>query len=210
MKRILATLFCMSILLSLVGCGEETVTVNPETPPLTNEAETETAEEAQVSTAENGLLPYTYQVPFNEIYIDVPPYVLLEEGYSNIYWDNDVKYAAFTCLYHETAADLQDSYEQNCTEFLFNIHDDHCVNEIDKVTKEEVTVNGIDTIRLQGTANCGRETLYDAYIYGYAFIINEHPCSIIGVVKDVSQPQQEIDSVTELVDAMMATVRNEL
>lgn len=44
---------------------------------------------------------------------------------------------------------------------------------------------------------------------GMASFSKEYPCAIIGVVSDLDQPQEEIDELTAIVDAMMESVRNE-
>ena len=44
--------------------------------------------------------------------------------------------------------------------------------------------------------------------YGYTFIYGGFPCSVIGAVKDPSQPEEEKQMVKEIVDEMMQTVRD--
>lgn len=157
----------------------------------------------------NSKLVSTQKVPLQNIYVDVPNYNRIEEGYTTIYWNKGVSYVTFTCMHgDETASTIIEAHEQTLYCFLRSVNDHHFVNELGKVQEKNITVNGIDTYNYEGVISAGHNPIYDAYIYGYAFIYNGFPCSIIGVVSDESQPELEKDNIKEIVDAMMFTVRD--
>lgn len=79
-------------------------------------------------------------------------------------------------------------------------------NKIEIKTSEEVTINGFDGLKFQGTVSAGE---WDCHVYGYAFIINEIPCAVIGLVSHREQPADLIATINAEIDAMAATIRTE-
>lgn len=192
------------------GSSENNTDLN--TPINQNQAETNTnkpnANVEENNSSKNNKLTSTYKVPLQKIYIDVPNYNLIEEGYTRIFWNKGISYVTFTCLYEDTASIVSEAHTKTFQTFVQNVQDHHFVNELGKVKEKNITVNGIDTYNYEGVVSAGRNPIYNAYTYGYSFIYNGFPCAIIGVVRDEDQPQSEINNVKEIVDAMMKTVRN--
>lgn len=157
----------------------------------------------------NELLSYTYQFPRYDIFVDVPDYNDIECGYTMIYKDGESKYITFNCFVDDTASGAKEAFDVSYPKFRNNVKSWYTVNEDSALTTSSVEVNGIETYNVAGTVNCGLIDIADCYIYGYSFVFEDVPCLIIGVVSDKTQPQEEIDSLTAIVDAMMASVRNE-
>ena len=74
---------------------------------------------------------------------------------------------------------------------------------------EALEINGIPVYRFKGTVIACLFDTWEHYVYGYSFVFDNLPCAIIGIVTDYDQPQEEIDSVTEIVDEMIKTLRGE-
>ena len=211
MKKILFTIMCIA-LLSLCACGSKQKNENAsEQNEIKEESKNEQTliDEKEEKKEENTLLSGVYQVPLEEVYIDTPAFNMIESGYSTLFMVNDLKYVAFTCLYNEVGTSSEDAFQETYYKLKDNLRGYHQVNELNEVEESNVNVNGIETYCIKGTVNCGTENKYDAYIYGYSFVFGGYPCSIIGVVEDKAQAQEDIDNITEIVDAMMNSVRSE-
>lgn len=217
MKKMLAITLSLTIILSLCACGNDKPSDTNEKDNADTNIESvveeteddETEDEKEEKNEENKLLSGVYQVPLEEVYIDIPAFNMIESGYSTLFMINDLKYVAFTCLYNEVGTSGEDAFQETFNKLKDNLHGYHQVNELNEVEENNVNVNGIETYCIKGTVNCGTENKYDAYIYGYSFVFGGYPCSIIGVVEDKAQTQDDIDNITEIVDAMMKSVRSE-
>lgn len=209
MKKLILMAMCFVLVLSLCACGKtettKTEAQNNQAPP-TEGTNTDTLPEEEQQTS--SLLAGTYKVPLQEIYVDVPAFNVLEEGYSRVFWDQGIKYIAFTCMYDDTADSLEAAHSKTLEKLFLNIASHHIVNELGAVETKTVTINGIETYRFEGALNSGFNPVYDAYICGYSFIYQGYPCSIVGVLKDEAQPDAEAKLVEELVEAMMNSVRD--
>lgn len=211
-NRFIISAICVGLLLGLCACGDK----NEKNPVVAEtgeeyipQTELETEGSSSDTDSPNKILVGTYKVPLQKIYVDVPAFNLIEEGYTRIFWDSGIKYVTFTCLYEETADSVMTAHKKAIEKFMLNVADHHHVKEIGKLDDKTVTINGIETYCYEGKISCGTGNMYDAYIYGYSFVVNGFPCSVIGVVKDESQPEAEKKLVKELVDEMMKTVRYE-
>lgn len=151
----------------------------------------------------------TYKVPLKQIYVDIPNFNKIEEGYTRIYWNKGISYITFTCLYDDSANDINDAHSKLISKFLVNVMDHHHVNELGKVSKKTLVINDISTLNFEGDISAGTNPVYNAYIYGYSFVYQGYPTSIIGVVRDEAQPQSEKNNVKQIVDEMMKTVRTQ-
>ena len=171
--------------------------------------EQENTNEDADESDEASLLTGTYKVPLQEIYVDTPAFNMIESGFSRLFMVNDEKYATFTCLYEETGTNAKEAFTTTFDKLKENLFGYHQVNELNEVEESNVNVNGIETYSIKGTVNCGTENKYDAYIYGYSFVFGGYPTSIIGIVEDQAQAQEDIDEITSIVDAMMKSVRSE-
>lgn len=204
MKRILALLLAAIMLLSLAGCGADN---NEEMTADTSSDNTDGTISPDDEPAKS-LLSGTYKVPLQKIFVDTPNFNLIEEGYTRIFFDSGKKYVTFTCLYDEPCDDLSAAHDKTIEKFMNNVVDHHHVNSMGSLDDAAITINGIATYRYEGSVNAGTNPVYDAYIYGYSFVYNGFPCSIVGVVSDETQPEAEKQLVKLIVDEMMKTVRD--
>lgn len=203
-KRYLILLVVLALFLPLSGCGKKQETKKEDSTTNQDEVIEKEDKEEEIS-----ILSGTYKVPLQDIYIDTPAYGMIESGYSRLFMVNDIKYTAFTCLYNESGTDAKAAFEITFNKLKDNLHGYHQIQYLNEVEEQNITVNGIDTYRIKGTVKCGKENPYDAYIYGYSFVYQGYPCSIVGIVEDRDQLQADIDEITEVVDAMMNSVRSE-
>lgn len=212
-KRYVILLTVTALFLSLSACGkkQDTVKQDDSEKHQSEVVEKEDIEDNSSHSDEKteNILTGTYNVPLQDIYVDTPAYNMIEAGYSRLFMVNDVKYVAFTCLYKESETDAKVAFQTTFNKLKDNLHGYHQLQSLNEVEEQNVTVNDIATYKIQGTANCGKENPYNAYIYGYSFVYQGFPCSIVGVVEDREQLQSDIDEITEVVDAMMKSVRSE-
>jgi len=158
---------------------------------------------------ESKLLTGTYKVPLKQVYVDVPNYTMIEEGYTRLFWNKGISYITFTYLQPYTANSLLEAHNIVFKDFKMAVDSHHHLNEQEDLKMEEITVNSIQTLKYEGTTSSGRNPIYDSYTYGYSFIHDGYPCAIIGIVMDESQPQAEKENVKKIVDEMIKTFRTE-
>lgn len=215
-KKIFAILFMFVTVITVVSCSEKNKTgeneVNDEKISINEVVTSEKKEEQYTETSSrerSPLLPNTYKVPKQEIYVDTPSFNDIEKGYTELFKDGEKKYVAFTDLRNETVENVKEAFDRVYPKFVKNVSSWHRINGETFTSEENVEVNGIEALRVTGTVKLGVLNYYDCYLYGYGFIFEGVPCAIIGVVSDLDQPQEEIDELTAIVDAMMESVRNE-
>lgn len=207
-KTAVVLMMCLILVATLCGCGASKKASSPlATDPLGSGEDTNVITTGE-GDVDKGILTGTYKVPLNEIYVDTPNFKRLEEGYVRIFLDGGMKYVTFTCLYNNTAESLEDAHKQTIETVLIGIGDHHLITSLGDISGTTTQVNGIEAYAFEGTLIAGYSNLYDAYIYGYSFIYQGFPCSILGVVMDKSQPEEEKQLVKEIVDAMMISVRD--
>lgn len=156
-----------------------------------------------------------YKVPISntKIFVDTPNLHQINSGYVKVFLEDYVKLLSFTGINFMQLSSLQEVLNESfkCwTGNLMNylgIRDESPDNA--NLTYENITVHGIETLKFKGTVKVGFNPIYDAYIYGYAFIYDGVPCSIMGAVIDQEQPQSEKDYIEKAADAMMKSVRSE-
>lgn len=210
-KIIICTLVFIALVLSFGACaGNNEKTPNEGTGEdiSTTGTNKEPNDPTTNINSNNDILVGTYKVPLQKIFVDTPNFNLIEEGYTRIFFDSGRKYVTFTCLYDEPCDDLSAAHDKTVEIFMQNVVDHHHVNSMGSLDDATVTINGIATYRYEGNVNAGTNPVYDAYIYGYSFVYNGFPCSIVGVVSDETQPEAEKQLVKLIVDEMMKTVRN--
>ncbi len=221
-KKICFTLIIMMFIWNLCSCGKDSDKTsqemdNHETASVIEDKNK--ASETAISNAESDviqddenvdsdLLAGTYKVPLHDIYVDIPNYNLIEEGYTRLFFESGQKYVTFTCLYEEVCDNITTAHEKTIDIFMKSVYDHHFVNNVEVRNDTTVMVNNIETYQYEGIVVAGREELYDAYLYGYSFVFEGFPCSIVGVVIDREQPEEEQQLVKEIVDEMMKSVRN--
>lgn len=214
-KNIILTILILLVSI-LTACGKSQENLSAEVSSseetITLEIVDETAKETDtvsVKHKKSEFLPNTFLFPSPEIYIDVPSYNDIEKGCTQMYKDGEAKYVTFNCLFDHEAAGMGELWDTVYPKFKNNVSSWHRINTEEFTSMEEVEVNGIEAQKIIGTVEFGMKTMTDCYLYGYCFNFADVPCAIIGVVSDLSQPQEEIDELIAIVDAMMESVRTE-
>lgn len=82
---------------------------------------------------------------------------------------------------------------------------------MDVNSTEKVSMAGYDSIKFTATtANASIDDVqWDCYMYGYAFVINDLPYTVVGVVTTKEQEQSMIDEMIADVDAIAGSIRTE-
>ncbi len=206
MKRVIVFFLAVMMVLTISACGgkEASAPGTEKDAPKTTETESPKTEE------KNDLLEWTYKVPLQKIYIDVPAYQEIEEGYTELFIIHDSRYVAVTSAYDDTANSPREAHEFTAKKLILNMQNHSGgINSINITKGKDVTINGIDMYMFEGTINYGRDVKFDGYAKGYAFILDGIPCEIVGSVVDESQDQKLIDEIDEIITAMAKTVRSE-
>ena len=217
MKKLICTLLTAGLLLTLAACAEESgKPTNPVTPnggsqseqqsPVQTQKQTETEPKA-APAVNNPQLENVYEFTFRNIAINVPNWKKIEQGYTDVFIINGKKYVALTCDDDSEGVAFADAHETAFAVFKQSIQASSYVNSLNVEKEETETINGIQVYRYEGTMNCGHDTIYDAYAVGYSFVMDGVACNVTGSVIDKDQPQEEIDAMRELVDAMIQTLR---
>lgn len=206
MKKILLTLLCGTMVLGMTtGCGgEQTNTDN-------NEANNNNLTEESIEQEENNNvdLSYTYKVSGKNIYVDAPNWQEINKGFTQLYILHGQKYVAVTAEKNNSTTDLNEAHQFAFEKFKQNIQNYSYVNSLNVTKNSKETVNGVEVYKYEGTLNCGKDTVYDAYVIGYSFIMDGVPCNITGSVIDQEQPDEMIKEVKLIVESMIKTLRSE-
>lgn len=210
MKKTLTILIALTMLLSVSACG------NSESQQPTDSAisssqvpQTEGSSET-VAQSSNTKLSGTYNVPLQKIYVDVPNYQEIEQGYTELFIIHDSRYVSVTSAFDDVANTPKEAHDVAFKKLKQNMQNyEGGINGITITKDEETTINGIDMYLFEGTINYGTDTKFDGYAKGCAFVLDGVPCEIVGSVIDKSQSQELIDEISEIVDEMTQTVRSE-
>ncbi len=199
MRKIGFLLLSILLSVSLVGCGQKSLTSD------------DSSNESQKQDESKELLPYTYNVPLRNIYVDVPNYQEIEQGYTRVFIVHEKKYVTFTSVLNAQATDAKDAYNKSFDTFRICMQNyESGPKSFNIVTDQTMTINGIDVYYFEGTIRYGEENPYDTYGIGYSFIMDGIPCAIIGSVTDKDQPEELKEEIKAVVNAMMLSVRSEM
>ena len=88
---------------------------------------------------------------------------------------------------------------------------DWAFETLDVKSSENVKMAGYDSIKFTATTTNASidDVRWDCYVYGYAFIINDLPYVVVGVVAPEDQEQSMIDEMIADVDAIAGSIRTE-
>lgn len=193
---------------SQTGTGTESL---PQTVIDESTSDLVPAEEPAARRSES--LPYTYQVPGKEIYLDVPasPYFSSEWGYSELYANGTERGIAITAIRSEETSGktAKDIYSLMTEEYLFSMRDYVTADEIVLDNEQMLTINGMEVYRFEGHIQ-GQfmSEVHDLYTVGYTFVMQGIPCSIQGSVFYKEQNPDSVKEIRTLVDEMITTVRD--
>lgn len=222
-KKLLLSMLGLVLIASMTACGKageevgkqsetivESSAKNSETKePEQTSAEKETPSAENESTEMSPYLTGTYTTPLEKISVDVPGYKYIEKGYTKVFLDDGVKLVVFTCREEDSSSTPEEAYEQCWAKTRWGVENYGYINEEGHdLTVTEKTVGDIETLYYEGTMRLDRsEPHRTAQTYGYAFTFLGHPCLIWGYVVDKDQPQDQIDEIKNVVDAMVESVR---
>lgn len=206
MKKVIAAFLAVMMMLTISACGKS----KPIVPDSGNDTQKNTETEHTDSEKGSGKLKGTYKVPMQKIYIDVPNYQQIEEGYTELFIIHNSRYVSIATAFGDTANSPKEAHDVAQKELKLSMQNHSGgINSIHITKDEEVTINGIDMYMFEGTINYGRDAKFDGYAKGYAFVLDGIPCEIVGSVVDESQDQKLIDEIDEIITAMAKTVRSE-
>ena len=215
MKKITVFLAVIIIVLTMASCGEPSKTSETSTElSVSSETNGTHQDEKKTPNTSEQILTYTYKVPGKNIYIDVPNYQEIEKGYTELFILNGERYVALTYNLDSTAESAMDANEVTFSVFKDNIQNYSYVDSMNISESSNETINGNDVYRFSGTLKCALDYTdhtksYDAYAVGYSFVMDGVPCSVIGSVINQEQKDTDIKEITEIVDAMIDTLRSE-
>lgn len=198
MKKLLLLLV---LTLSLTGCGSS---------DKPNEDSTTDTPDVEEKPANTDLIPKTNKVPGYDIYVNVPNYQEIEDGYTRRFVVHGQKMVTFTA---DKKSEGKVNGPKDAHDYAFKKMTQNLSNEyLNFLTpeKESVeTINGIEVYRYEGTVNIGRDTIWEAYAVGYSFEFEGLACNINAMVMDKEQPEELKALMKDVADAMIYTVRNE-
>lgn len=212
MKKILCVIAALLFLLTMTACGNETQDENNNSSTDSNQPQTSQMDpsgNAESNDDSEVVLSYSYKVPGKNIVIDVPNWQEIEKGYTQLYILHGVKYVAFTADDSVSISSLNEAHDIAFSKFKENIQNYSYVNDLTVISDSVETISGIEMYKYEGTLNCGRDTIYDAYVIGYSFIMDGVPCTVTGSVIDQEQPEDMIAEMKATVEAMIQTLRSE-
>lgn len=208
MKKVFIMFLTLGLVMCLASCGNQKSTENGDN-SSTSEVSANTPATTSTNDNTTAELLNSYKVPGKNIVVDVPNYQEIEKGFSQIYILHGEQYVAVTADKNTSVATLAEAHEVAFNKFKENIQNYSYVNSIKVNEGENKNINGIETYRYEGTLNCGRDTVYDAYVVGYSFIMDGTPCTITGSVINQEQSQDQIDEVHTLIETMIESLRSE-
>ncbi len=211
MRKITCVITMACMLFSITACGNS----NGNTGDGSNtqvSRQTDVLKPVETSKnvdADGVLLGDSYKVPGKNIVVDVPNYHSIEHGFTQLFIVQGEKYIAVTAAEDSTATELSAAHADAFAVFVSNIQSNSLVNSLSVSTDSTEIINGIEVYKYEGTLNCGRDTVYDAYAIGYSFIMDGVPCTITGSVINEDQPEDMIAEIKVVVEAMILTLRSE-
>ncbi len=212
MKKLLCLITVIFLLLSMTACGNSTQEENnnPSTDnSQSQQSNSETTNNEKDDDSNEITFSYSYKVPGKNIVIDVPNYQEMEKGFTQLYILHGEKYVAVTAAKNSTATDLSVAHTDAFAKFKENIQNYSYVNSLNVTQDATETINGIEVYKYEGTMNCGKDTIYDAYVIGYSFVMDGVPCTVTGSVINQEQPADMIAEMKATVEAMIKTLRSE-
>lgn len=212
MKKIFVSLFLIMLVFFIAACGKKDIDKNiDDNKTVSSISEEKNNSKNKTNDVANDItLPYSYKVPGKNIVIDVPNFQEMEKGFTQLYIMHGVKYVAVTAEKNSSATELATAHVDAFSKFKENIQNYSYVNSLNVTSEKTETINGIEVYKYEGTMNCGKDTIYDAYVIGYSFIMDGVPCTVTGSVIEPSQGQDIIDEIKETVEVMIQTLRSEM
>lgn len=152
-----------------------------------------------------------YEVPTYDIYIRVPNWHTLENGFLQLFSDNDDMIIDVESLWLVKGSTLEQAQKDVINKYIGAMKNYAKIDNLSIEKDEYVTINGIDMYKFEGKLNCHGETgKYDLYTIGYTFIMDGMPCCVQGTVYNKDQPEEMINTTRNTVNAMIKTLRDKI
>lgn len=203
----------MVVLLAFSGCKKES---NPTSESQQGGVEStkKNNELPTVNKVDGVKLPQIYKAPMQKIVMNVPNYQRIESGYLTMY--NVGREYSIGVVYDkvdEVPKTLQAAHEAAFDIYILCMQNYARIKELEAHEEQTFTVNGIEVYEFEGLLNCELrdETPYSLYAFGYSFIMDGLPCSVIGTVlkREDPQPEEYKTEIKKTVKAMIKTLRSE-
>lgn len=220
MKKICIMLVCITLLVGVMGCGKNTD--DKKTDNLEPSISTEKTEEHEIISDEKSEEKYTeiLSVPFKDVYLNYKRGRRKNHHAGTVVFATSGKYIldfayeseeAFTGNYKDVFDYLNDgrvlkAVNNYITEV--NFKDYESVYYINKLSEEDVNINGIDMQRIKGEVVSDEGIVCD--VYGYAFVLSDVPCMLLSMILTENPEQDLVDSLNEEVEIMIKTARTEM
>lgn len=152
-----------------------------------------------------------YDVPTYDIYIDIPNYHLVQNGFLQLFSNNDDIIIDVESLWLVKGSILEQAQKDVVNKYIGAMENYAKIDNLSIEKDEYVTINGIDMYKFEGKLNCHAETgKYDLYTIGYTFIMDGMPCCVQGTVYNEDQLEEMINTTRDTVNAMIKTLRNKI
>ena len=152
-----------------------------------------------------------YEVPTYDIYIRVPNWHPVQNGFLQLFSDNDDMIIDVESLWLVKGSTLEQAQKDVVNKYIGAMDNYAKIDNLSIEKDEYVTINGIDMYKFEGKLNCHAETgKYDLYTIGYTFIMDGMPCCVQGTVYNEDQPEEMINTTRNTVNAMIKTLRNKI
>ena len=216
MKKLVKMFMVLFLLCNIAGCGDrenENLSNNDNNIVQNDSTDVDTDKD---SVEKNDMLKRTYDVPGKSIYIDVPDWLDTTLGFT-WYTHSDYMFIAIVSQMRSNATDLESAHSDAIEWFHGDVVDEVMSKHLNVAKDSYVTINGIELYQYEGTLSCATDNFdlenpekqRDIYTKGYSFIMDGVPCTVIGGLLSDEQNQSDIDDISEIIDAMIQTLRSE-
>ena len=205
MKRILVIFFAFLTCICLFSCQ------NSKDDSLSSDTENKkdhthvfpehNEEEIKENTYVPGHLQQVNQIPNTDLIIGKPLLDQTEIGHSTIFNEGNNACIVFTYFQDDEADSIETSFNSFLELAFDNIEKQSLVKDLDDFATVHLNINNIDAIRFTKTFED------DTYIYGYSFVLNGHPCSILACVENSSKSELNVRSRRDTANEMLRSIR---
>lgn len=222
MKKICIMLVCITLLVGVMGCGKNTD--DKKTDNLEPSISTEKTEEHEIISDEKAEEKYTeiLSVPFKDVYLNYKRGRRENHHTGNVVFATSGKYILDFAYEDEDEEVFTGNYKDvfdylnngrilkavNHYSTEVNFADYESVYYINKLSEEDVSINGIDMQRIKGEVVSDEGIVCD--VYGYAFVLNDVPCMLLSLILTENPEQDLVESLNEEVEIMIKTARTEM
>lgn len=213
MRKFLSVLLVIMLVVSLVACANNNTPDDTNEPSSTNSEEqastnNETPTSSSSETKEN---VKTAQIPGREIYVDYSSSMRKkDQAYTVLMYENN---DALVGLSFKNDGGFNGSLDDVVNLFKSDFINDAATSssgdlygsEISITSSQKTTMANRESIKFSGTVR--NKDTWDCHVYGYAFIIDNIPCAVIGLVSAQAQDASMISEIDAHVEEIASTIR---